>query len=773
MRFLLHILLFFCCCIALQAQEQDRDSLRVYFELPGGFYQGQQQIRLMSPGASAIFYTLDGSLPTAKSQRYHSAIFLDETAVIRAIAFAGEQKGRYYGQSYFIDEPATDFPIVSIGMHPSVLFHPERGIFVQGGEAVDSIWYKPGANFWTRQEYAVHLEFFDAAGDCVYNNRSGLRLFGGMSRLFPQKSLALVARKRYGQARFRYPFFGEEEPDEFKFLVLRNSGSDFGKSHFRDAFMTSLVKDWDLESQASQPAHVYLNGTYWGIYNIREKVNRYFIESHAEDIDRDSIDLLEHYLVRKRGSRRHYQEMLDFLERYDLDIQDNLDYLNTLMEVDNFMQYQIAQIYFDNRDAGGNIKYWRPATEEGRWRWILYDTDWGYGLHDATAYRHNSITFHTNPNGPHWPNPPWSTYLLRKLFKNDQFRLSFINRFADHLNTSLSAERATTVVDSFYFMYRQEMPRHLKRWRLSKQRWEEQVDIMRDFARKRPAYIYDELRDVFNVGDLREIDVTADQGGTVLVNDYLEVNNLVGNYFENVPIRLRAVPAYGYRFVGWDDGHGVREREVDLKRNRRYRFHARFEPYEHPLQDLVMINEVCPKSKQTDDWLELYNYSEEIVNLEGWILTDQRNEFVFPAVELLPNDYLVVCKNAEKFRTSFTEAYNVIGGMGFGLNKRREILGLYSPDGAVVDSFSYELPPLDTAFTLNLLLPKLDNADTENWELRKGLGTPNSANPYLLESNVRVAQSQWLQIGLASGVFLLCLVLLYFRNRGPVLEDET
>ena len=100
-------------------------------------------------------------------------------------------------------------------------------------------------------------------------------------------------------------------------------------------------------------------------------------------------------------------------------------------------------------------------------------------------------------------------------------------------------------------------------------------------------------------------------------------------------------------------------------------------------------------------------------------------------------------------------------------------MGLYSPDGAVVDSFSYDLPPLDTAFTLNLLLPKLDNADTENWELREGSGTPNSANPYLLESNVRVAQSQWLQIGLASGVFLLCLVLLYFRNRGPVLEDET
>lgn len=763
MRFLPSILFFIVFWASLSAQEQD--TLQVHFDLPGGFYSGHQQLSMRAPGATAIYYTLDGTLPSPKSQPYHGPFILDETAVVRAVAYANDLKGRYYGQTYFIDEPSTDFPVVSIGVHPSLLFHPEKGIFVQGGEVVDSVWYKPGANFWTRQEYAVHMEYFDADGNMAYNNRTGMRLFGGMSRLFPQKSLVLIARKRYGQARFRYPFFGPDRPKTYKFLVLRNSGSDFGKSHFRDAFMTTLVKDWGLETQAFQPAHVYINGTYWGVYNIREKVNRYFIESHAEDVDRDSIDLLEHYLVRKRGSRRHYQEMLDFLERYDLSIDDNLGHLSTLMEVDNFLQYEIAQIYFDNRDAGGNIKYWRPATEEGRWRWILYDTDWGFGLHDATAYRHNSITFHTNPNGPHWPNPPWSTYLLRKLLENDGFRLRFINRFADHLNTTLSAERATALVDSFYFLYRQEIPRHLQRWRLSQDRWEEQVKVMREFARKRPTYIQDEIMDVFGAGPVRSVAVSATAGGRVQLNDYLKVSTLEGEYFANVPIKIRAVPAYGYRFVGWEDGTIEREREIDLRRDRRYTFRALFEPFQHPLQDLVMINELCPKSKETDDWIELYNRSEETVNLEGWILTDQRNEFIFPDVTLLPNDYLVICKDASKFRTSFAEAYNVIGGLGFGLNKRGEVLGLYAPEGAAVDSFAYELPPIDTAFTLSLLLPDLDNADTENWELREGLGTPNSANPYLLSSNVRVAQSQWLQIGLAAGVFLLSLILLYIRNR--------
>ncbi|WP_367392419.1 CotH kinase family protein [Lewinella sp. LCG006] len=743
------------------------DSLAVYFEPAGGFYPYQQQITIQAPGASEIFYTLDGSQPNHNSQRYFQPIMLDETAVVRVVAYLDKEAGRPVGQTYFINEPKTNFPVVSIALPPYVLFNPETGIFVQGGGAVDSLWHKPGANFWTRKEYPIHLEFFEADGSQVYSSLSGMRLFGGMSRLFPQKSLALIARKQYGEPRFRMPIFGEEGKNSFKFLVLRNSGSDYGKSHFRDAFMTSLVKDWDLESQDFRPSHVYINGTYWGIYNIREKVNRYFIEAHSEGVDRDSIDFLEHFLVRKQGSRRHYQELLDFLDRYDLNLQANFDHVATYMETDNFMEHQIAQIYFDNQDAGGNIKYWRPATPGGRWRWILYDTDWGYGLHDAKAYRNNSLTFHTTPNGPHWPNPPWSTYLLRKLLQNEQFRHRFINRFADHLNTSFSEQRATSLLDSFYFLYRQEIPRHLKRWRLSEKTWESQVDIMREFAAKRPEYIRDELMDVLHVGPERELRLNCNGGGKILLNDYLEVSNFRGTYFANHPIKIRAVPAYGHRFVGWEhDAKADRELTIDLKKDRNYRFRARFEPFQHPLQDQVMINEVCPKSKKTDDWIEIYNHSEATVALKGWILTDQRNEFVFPAVDLLPNDYLVICKDANKFRETFPEAYNVIGGLGFGLNKRQEVLGLYAEGGAVVDSFAYTLPPLDSAFTLNLLLPNLDNADVENWELRMGLGSPNRANPYLIETNVRLAQSQWMQIGLAAGVFVLSLLLLYLRNRG-------
>jgi len=107
----------------------------------------------------------------------------------------------------------------------------------------------------------------------------------------------------------------------------------------------------------------------------------------------------------------------------------------------------------------------------------------------------------------------------------------------------------------------------------------------------------------------------------------------------------------------------------------------------------------------------------------------------------------------------------VIGGMGFGLNKREESLQLFSKLGASVDSIYYDIPPTDSTFTLSLLLPTLDNSDIENWEIRSGLGSPNLPNPYYVESSIRMIQSQWMQVGLAAGVFLLCIILLVLRHR--------
>lgn len=739
--------------------------------MEGGFYPDEVVVSLSSPGAT-IYYTIDGSTPSPRSSRYQRPLRLRETTVLRAVAcHADGRQSAVMGHSYLIGEPSTSLAVVSIGISPAVLFHPRSGLFMLGSNAVDSLWKKPGANFWSRSEFPASVEIFEPDGRCVYRSQSGFRLFGGMSRLFPQKSVAIVARSRYGDDRIRHPVFGKKGLSKFKFLVLRNSGSDFGKTHFRDALMTGLVDDWDIDKQDYRPAHVYINGQYWGIYNIREKVNRFFIAGRHDAVDKDSIDLVEHRYTLRQGSLRHYLALLKFLETHSLADPANYAYVQSQIDVENFMDYQIAQIYFDNRDAGGNIKYWRPQQAGGRWRWILYDTDWGFGLHDRDAYRFNSLAFHTDPDGPAWPNPPWSTFLLRKLLENEAFKTAFVNRFAGYLSTSFSEIRVLNRIDSIYQALLPEMPRHLKRWNLSRSKWEEEVATLREFAQERPAYVRMHLMGRFNTGPQRKLVVSASPGGRLIINDQVSVSNdtLELVYFENYPVRIKVVAHHGYQFSSWEGieaGETVREFTFSLNRGTT-RLHARFDEFIHPMEGKVVINEIGPKKGKAGEWIEIFNGSSNRVPLKGWTLSDMKhNEFVFPEAYIKPNDYIVLVQDSAKFAQACPGAYNVVSGLNFGLSKRRESLALYSILGAMVDSISYEVPPVDTAFTISLLLPQLDNSDAENWELRLGEGSPNAANPYYVESRVRHAQAQWIQMGLAAGVLLLSIILLALRQRG-------
>jgi len=768
-------LLFFSIFLASQASGQShtapkpkKEKLILEFSTPGGLYESGQTIELRCPGAK-IFYTLDGSTPDGYSRPYRKPLKISKTTVLRAIAYKNKLKTKPIGHTYFIDEPASTLPIVSVAITPSVLFDAETGLYMQGPDAVDSLWTKDGANFWSKREVKVNTEIFETDGKIEFRSVTGFRLFGGMSRLFPQKSITLIARDRYGKKHFKHRIFGKDGFKKYKFLVLRNSGSDWGKSHFRDGLMTGLLDDWDIEKQNFRPAHVYLNGKYWGIYNIREKVNRYFIQSHAE-VDKDSLDLIEHRRTTKRGSRQHYLNMVRFIEKRDLSDPINYAYLQTQMDVDNFMDYQIAQIYFDNRDAGGNIKFWRPQTESGRWRWILYDTDWGFGLHDKKAYKNNSLEFYTEAEGPAWPNPPWSTLILRKLLENPDFEKEFIRRFTDRLNTSFTQEQVLNKIDEIYQTIEPEMDRHLDRWRLSERRWQEHVERLKTFASKRVKYMRYHLSEFFETGELVSVSILTNNGGQVILNNNVNIRkkDFTGFYFENIPISLKAMPDFGYRFSHWEgilEGAEKHAVEISLTGKDIHKISAVFEKYVHPLAGQIMINEVSCNNKKTGDWVEVYNDSRETVNLKDWYFTDKKRYFNIPNAKIRSKSYLIICEDSIAFREHFPKIENVVGNFGFGLGKRREKIGLFDGHGASIDSVAYEVPPTDSAFTIGLLLPFLDNGDFDNWEINPGKGTPNRPNPYYLESSIKAEQELWMRIGVGIGVFICGLLLLMMRQK--------
>ncbi len=738
---------------------------------PAGFYDEPFVLQFHTPPNTQIFFTIDGATPSIKSKPYTKPLYIANTVVIKAILVGENDKQlANWVATYFIAAPKTTFLTVSLAIPPRLLFDIGKGLFQEGENAADTTVLRLGANFWSRAEFPSHLELFEPNGKRVFCSPIGFRMFGGFSRTFPQKSISLMADKNYGAPHINYPVFGKGKPKRFKSLVLRNSGSDFGKTHFRDALMQSLVSDWGLEHQAYRPAHVYINGHYWGIYNIREKINKHFLNTY-HDIDKDSIDLIEHRAVVKQGSINHYQQLLHFMQRNSLSIQQHFDYVATQMDVNNFLDYQVAQIYFDNQDAGGNVKFWRPQTPNGKWRWILFDTDWGFGLHDPNAFKNNSLAFHTLPNGTEWPNPEWSTFILRKLLENEGFRQQFVNRFSDRLNTSFSEEYVLNRINTFHHLLEKEMLHHIKRWQIDQSIWEQQVQVLRNFAQHRPEYVRMHLMDYFKTGRQVAVELQTSHGGKIILNKNLEVrHHFKGTYFQHIPIQLTALADYGYRFSHWE-GWATNEPKLMLPLTHPVQLRAVFVPYLHPLAQKIIINEISPNHKQSGDWIELFNASKERIRLTNWKLTDLKNEFILPNVTIDPNNYLVICQDSTTFLKAFPNAYHFISGLSFGLNKHKERIQLFAEDGALVDSVYYHISPSDSTFTLSLLLPHLDNAKLNHWSIRLGVGTPNAGNPYYVQSSIRAKQGFWLQVGAAISVLIIGVVWLFIRlkNRQELL----
>ena len=687
--------------------------------------------------------------------------------MLRAVAIASLGKSITYTHTYFINKIPSNFPTVSISVSPSLLFGEQQGIMQKGFQPTSG-WMQYGANFWKKKEIVPNVEIFERDGQCVYNNLSGLRIFGGMSRTFPQKSMVITARKQYGQKYIKHRLFGKAGLKHFKYIVLRNGGSDWGRSQFRDAFMTDLVADWDLEHQDKRPCHVYINGQYWGLYDLTEKINKRFIADHC-DVDKDSIDLLEHRSTVKAGDNGEYIKMLKYIVDNDLSEEQHYAYIQNKIDIDNFINYQIAQIYFDNRDAGGNIRFWRPHRPSGKWRWILYDTDFGFGLNSAKAYQFNTLAFMTDANGGAWPNPSWSTFLLRNLLKNNNFKNKFITRFCDHLNSSFHESVTSACIEKHYHTLSDEIDRHLSRWRRTHKAWEKEVGIMRSFAAKRPAFMRQHLQNYFHLGDTLAITVAAQQGGRVRINELIAVDTTPfrGIYFKEATITITAQPLAGYTFVGWEGASIAasqkQQRRLSLALSEATNIYAKFQKATHPLAQQIVINEVACSNALTGDWVELYNASSETISLKNWILSDGKHEYTLPDTLLTAGNYITLAEDTALFKRIFPSA-TVLGNLSFNFSKKQENIMLYANNGAMIDSIGYRLAPTNASFSLSLKTPDLDNARLANWEVRIGNGTPNSANAFIVESSTVAERIWWMRLGCGIALLLILALLLGIKK---------
>jgi hypothetical protein len=459
----------------------ERYAAPVSFSLKGGETSGGQTLTLTAEEGAEIFYTLDGSAPTSSAIPYVHPIALDTSKTVRAIAMADGQLPSIVTTHTYIVGVEHDLPIVALSTDPGYLF---------GGKGIYS-------NSLPDTEEPVHVEFFETDGLPALSFDAGVAIFGGMSQRNPQKSLAVHLRKEYGTEEIHYPLFDDNAVTSFKHFLLRTSGQDTYMTKIKDAFIQKAVRDViDIDVMDSRPCVVYINGEYWGLYNLREKVNEDYLASH-HGVDPDQVDILAWNGYAKAGSNEAYLALVEYVATHDMRNPEYYTYVGSQIDVDEFIDYLIVESYFGNTDSG-NIKYWRDRNG-GKWRWVLYDMDWA--LFGGT-YTWNNIAQIFDPDGMgvfDWIH----TTLHVNLMKNDHFREEFIQRYALYTNTFFAPERLLPLYDAMIAEIELEMPRQLERWPrpVIYDSWEDQVAMTRQIIMEKPEIEKKHLQEFFGLSN--------------------------------------------------------------------------------------------------------------------------------------------------------------------------------------------------------------------------------------------------------------------------------
>ncbi|MBN1696002.1 MAG: CotH kinase family protein [Spirochaetales bacterium] len=450
----------------------------VEFSLKGGFYSGPQHVAISGP-PDHIYYTLDGSVPGRSSHRYTSPLLIDTTTILRARGFSeGCAPGKTATASFFFGT-GHDLPVLSLVTDPSNLWDTRTGLLVK--EHLGKRWERP-----------VHIEFFETDGKTGFNLEAGMRLFGHSSRYLPQTPFYLLTRKRYGERTIRYRLFPDKDIRIFKSILLRNGGEDGVNSRIRDAVTSTLVRELGIDAQASRPVVLYINGGYWGQYFIRDKIDEYFLAYHHDIGNPSGIDLVEGRNRVIAGNADAYQSLFSYVASHNVRQRDVCDYIGSRIDFDNLITYEIAQIYFANTDMG-NIRFWRERAPWGKWRWILFDTDWTFYVYERDSFSRNF-----DPAGRGYKNF-FPTLFITTLLTNDGFTQRFKKRFNRLMKTTFSRDHVCSVIEAKAGAIESEMPAHCRRWNMSIDEWRKHVEYLKKFAAERPSYVYEHFRDYFNM----------------------------------------------------------------------------------------------------------------------------------------------------------------------------------------------------------------------------------------------------------------------------------
>ena len=612
------------------------------FSKESGFYPNNFDLFLTSSVEdSTIYYTIDGSNPinSETKQKYDSKkginiydrsdepniyaeyeedesspisisrgcnykkphFLLDQGMIVIAVTIKDNSQSKIVEKSYFITTgnlaDYQNYLIISLVTNPANLFDPEIGIYVTGKQYIDWITspgYVPNPDKWSKTnicnyysrgeewEREASVSFFEN-GNLILEQNIGLRLKGSSTRNAPQKSFELIANEKYGKQYFEYKFFENNEDLQGKTIEKYDSISlrgIYGDERIRDKFGRDVIyQRKSITTTWMRNCILFLNGEYWGMYELMEKTNPLFFEQHYGIPSKNIVILKENEI--EEGSQEECDKYLQIAEQYSLiDLSNDKNYIEIekYFDMDSFIENYAVGLYLGTWDWPlQNQGMWKSFGDknngneytDGKWRFISYDLDFSMGM---TFENYGGLEGYQYDNFKHMQQrrgqkPP--TKLFIALLKNKDFRNKFINVYCDYANEVMNINKINVIINNYkehitwmfangkFRWWNDGETSKLEGYAYNKNNFENvQLKNLKTFFEQRGKYTLQHMKEFLKVnGELVELTVLIEGKGKVQINTItpeIKEGKWSGKYFSGVPITISAISDNNNKFKGWD-----------------------------------------------------------------------------------------------------------------------------------------------------------------------------------------------------------------------------
>ena len=467
-----------------EAEAYTRRAAEPEIVTEAGFYEGSVTVEVRGESGADLRYTTDGETPTKKSKQFPAeGLQIKKTPPLRVKAFAEDAvSSSTAGATFFIDD-APQTAIVSLISDDKYLFSKKTGMLTKGTGSIP--------NYSKGYEYPVHIEYFNSKGEKQISQTGTMTCSGHSARINSQKSIALYARKAWGSDKFEFNPFPTRDYESYKSLLLRSANSDFSATRLRDIVASSLAEGQGILYQDHEVIQVYINGRYWGHYNLREKINKYFVAAYegvTEEQDIDSIDILartgtDEFL--QNGDNKDWLELCDFCKKKDLNKPENLAWVEERLDIDNMFTHAAFEIILGNVDFT-NVRVYRVPG--GKWKYLLFDVEACWRNLDPTPIEYYIKPLNAKIQGfRHEP--------LNALLKVPEMKARFLQRVSGLLSTVFRWDNVEKHFDDVIDVLKPILPRHIERWKNMKmENWKKNIHATKYYARVRPKKIPELLK---------------------------------------------------------------------------------------------------------------------------------------------------------------------------------------------------------------------------------------------------------------------------------------